>query len=679
MSNVISDCVPPRESGPHIDCRPYVRRRAAGGPLVTASKIIFGRQSMRSVWQFLLSFLLFAPSVAQAQSFYSAPYYCAFNGPTTVTITGYFGSGGTVIVPETIDGILVTGIGEGFYGSENVTSVTIPASVTNIGDDAFLYSTNITAINVATNNPAFMSLGGVLYNKTQTQIVAFPEGNPTTSYAIPDSVVSIETNAFSLSANLASVTIPSGLTSIPDGAFEGCTSLADVVIFRGVSSIGNTAFAGCGLTNVTIPDSVTNIGYLAFNGCGSLTNITIGDGVTSIGNSAFQYTGLTRIAIPDSVTNIANYAFWYSSNLSSVAIGSGVTGIGIQVFSYCPSLTAITVDTNNPVYMSTEGVLIDKSQSTLFQYPEGNPATSYTIPNSVTDIGNWAFLDCASLGSVTIDNNVTNIGYEAFCYCNSLTNITIPNSVSRIQGEAFSNCGDLADAIIGNNVGSIVYASFADCSNLNSVVIGSGVTNIGDVAFYEDGLTSLTIPNTVTSIGQYSFYNTSLTNFTIPDGVGSIGYQAFALCTNLANLTIGSGVTNFGEYAFGVCAELSAVYFKGNAPGIDATVFSGDTFAAYYLPGATGWADFSTNTGIPAVLWNPMIQTGGAGFGVRNNQFGFNITGTRNIPIVVEACANLAQSVWVPLQSMTLTNGLVHFSESVQSNPAGRFYRISPQ
>jgi hypothetical protein len=97
---------------------------------------------------------------------------------------------------------------------------------------------------------------------------------------------------------------------------------------------------------------------------------------------------------------------------------------------------------------------------------------------------------------------------------------------------------------------------------------------------------------------------------------------------------------------------------------------------AYYLPGTTGWAEFSANTGIPAVLWNPVIQAGGASFGVQSNQFGFNITGTTNIPIVVEACTDLAQPVWVPLQSMRLTNGLVYFSEPVETNSAARFYRI---
>ena len=123
---------------------------------------------MRHLCAFLLGYLLFAVLSVKAQS-YSFPYYFAINPDNTATITGYIGNGGAVTVPETIDGILVTGIGLGFYGCENVTSVTIPGSVTNIGEDAFLLSTNITAINVASNNPAYVSVAGVLFNEAQTQ------------------------------------------------------------------------------------------------------------------------------------------------------------------------------------------------------------------------------------------------------------------------------------------------------------------------------------------------------------------------------------------------------------------------------------------------------------------------------------------------------------------------------
>ena len=102
-------------------------------------------------------------------------------------------------------------------------------------------------------------------------------------------------------------------------------------------------------------------------------------------------------------------------------------------------------------------------------------------------------------------------------------------------------------------------------------------------------------------------------------------------------------------------------------------MFFGDNATVYYFPGATGWS--STFAGLPAVLWNPLIQTG-ANFGVRSNQFGFDITGPANLPIVVEATDNLVNPAWSPLQTITLVNGSFHFSDPVQS--PGRFYRLSP-
>ena len=117
---------------------------------------------------------------------------------------------------------------------------------------------------------------------------------------------------------------------------------------------------------------------------------------------------------------------------------------------------------------------------------------------------------------------------------------------------------------------------------------------------------------------------------------------------------------------------------RGNAPGADSTLFvrlggiGYDNATVYYLPGTTGWSN--TFAGVPALLWNPVIRTSDSSFGVRSNQFGFNIAGTANIPIEVRACADLTSSVWLPLQSVTLTNGLCYFSEPGQTKGPGRYY-----
>jgi BspA type Leucine rich repeat region (6 copies) len=234
---------------------------------------------------------------------------------------------------------------------------------------------------------------------------------------------------------------------------------------------------------------------------------------------------------------------------------------------------------------------------------------------------------------------------------------------------------------IPGSVTTIGSVAFSSCTSLTNVTIGNSVTSIGVAAFYYCyGLTSVTIPNSVTNIGDSTFDSCiSLTSMTIGSGVTSIGDGAFAQCNGLTSITIPDSVISIGDYAFEDCFSLTSVYFKGNPPAVG----GGDLFyndnngTVYYLPGTTGWG--ATFDGLPAVLWNPQIQTSDTSFGLHGNQFGFNITGTAGIPVLIEACTNLASPVWFPLQAITVTNGLVHFSELVQTNSPSRFYRLRQQ
>jgi hypothetical protein len=278
------------------------------------------------------------------------------------------------------------------------------------------------------------------------------------------------------------------------------------------------------------------------------------------------------------------------------------------------------------------------------------------------------------------DNTITITGYTGPPWA-----VTIPTNINGLRvvsigDSAFEGLTNLTSVTMPGNVTSIGDYAFELCVDLTNVTIADGVTNIGWVAFGACyGLTSVTIPGSVISIGKDAFqYCDGLTNVTMVNGVTSIEYQAFEYCSDLTRVTIPGSVTNIGNDAFGFCSNLASVYFQGNAPTANWTVFFDDINAtAYYLPGTSGWGDFSTNTEIPAVLWNPLIQAGDSSFGVRSNQFGFDITGTTNIPIVVEASANLASPVWIPLQTLALTNGLFHFSDPQWTNYPARFYRIS--
>jgi hypothetical protein len=210
------------------------------------------------------------------------------------------------------------------------------------------------------------------------------------------------------------------------------------------------------------------------------------------------------------------------------------------------------------------------------------------------------------------------------------------------------------------------------------MTMGNSVTNIGEEAFqYCFGLTNVVIPDGVTTIGSNTFsFCSGLTSVTISSGVTNIGEGAFQYCGNLTNLIIGSGVSSIGGSAFLNCGSLESVFFLGNPPATGAHAFDKEAYyiTCYYLPGATGWSSDFLNH--PVLQWNPVIETGGTNFGVRDNQFGFNIAGAADIPIVVEACSNLANPVWTPIQSLKVTNKLVHFSESFQAESSGRFYSI---
>ncbi len=258
---------------------------------------------------------------------------------------------------------------------------------------------------------------------------------------ISDGVTSIGNYAFYNCSALTSVTIPNSVTSIGNSAFEDCTGLTSVTIPNSVTSIGSSTFSGCsGLTSVTIGNSVTSIGKSAFADCSSLTSVTIGNSVTSIGDYAFEgCSGLTSMTIPNSVTSIGDWAFDGCSGLTSITIPKSVTSIGDVPFLLCSNLKTIDIDADNPNYSSERGVLFNKDKTTLIQCPGGKQGT-YTIPNSVTSIGDFAFAQCYALTSIEIPNSVTSIGEYAFYLCSGLTSVIVGNGVKEIVSPTFAGC-----------------------------------------------------------------------------------------------------------------------------------------------------------------------------------------------------------------------------------------------
>ena len=283
-----------------------------------------------------------------------------------------------------------------------------------------------------------------------------------TSVTIPAGVTSIGDGAFQECSALTSVTIPEGVTSVGDGAFYLCTALTSVTIPQGVTGIGDDAFAGCiALTGVTIPSSVTGIGYEAFFYCVALESVTFLGSVTSIGDWAFGLcAALKSMTIPAGVTSIGDNAFAGCQALTSIVIPASVTRIGAGAFAWS-GIESITVAEGNVNFRVENSALIDRGTNALLAVA---PAITgeYVIPDGVTSIGDGACQGCTALTSVTIPAGVTSIGDGAFYDCSALTSVTFPTSVTSIGKSAFEYCGKLTDVYYGGTEEQAAAAEIAE-------------------------------------------------------------------------------------------------------------------------------------------------------------------------------------------------------------------------
>ena len=267
----------------------------------------------------------------------------------TVEITEYTGSDTVLDIPSEINKKTVTSIEFGAFAGTNLIKVTIPRSITNIGERVFNNCLSLKEINVNPNNPKYSSQDGILFNYDKTEIILYPYDKSESTYIIPNSVIFIANDAF-CNCSLTSVLIPDSVTSIGDFAFYLCSSLTNIIIPNSVTNIGDFAFEDCmSLSNVQISNSLTTIGYATFAGCRLLNSITIPNSVTTIGRSAFgDCYSLTSITIPSSVTSIESSAFLNCSNLKDVYYtGNQEVWNNINIGDYNDALLNATIHYNS--------------------------------------------------------------------------------------------------------------------------------------------------------------------------------------------------------------------------------------------------------------------------------------------------------------------------------------------
>ena len=510
------------------------------------------------------------------------------------------------------------------------------------------------------NVPPTVNIGGADYTVTSIAHSAF-YGDEITSITLPNTIVQIGAEAFGDCRNLTSISLPSSLKTIELGAFSG-SALYDIIIPRSVTSIDGNIVVGCeyldhitvesgnsvydsrnncnaviqkdentlifGCKNTAIPSDVEHIGPYAFVNCKELTYITFPEGLSWIGYNAFYgCTGLISVDFPENLSDVGDEAFSGCTGLTYLYIPRSLT-IGNYAFKGCSGLQSITVSpenrdydsrndcnaiirtNNNTLILGCQNTVIPSDVTTIDRYAfeDCTGLTSIVIPDNVTTIRQNAFSGCNNLNFVSLPSGITSLSTSLFMGCTNLTEITIPNGVKTISGTVFSGCSSLQSVVIPASVTKIQTGVFASCENLVSIIVESGNTNydsrdncnavietstntlvagckttvipeavtaIANSAFDGcKGLTSMTIPENVTIIGHSAFEDCeNLTNIIIPNKVTEIPRECFARCSSLKSISIPEGVISIAGYAFTSCTALASVELPSSLTSLGGYAF----------------------------------------------------------------------------------------------------------
>ncbi len=559
------------------------------------------------------------PGAAEAYDFSAVSpsghtlYYNLSNGVAVVTSQNndmshpaYDTLVGDVVIADSVvcngETYVVSAIDEkAFKKCDSIITITIPASITSIGNDAFIYCNGLVNTYYLGTLAGWcqMQFGNQNSNPVSLSHNLSIGGEDIAHLVIPDSVTSIANYAFYGCTALTSITLHNSLTSMGISVFSGCTGLIGVTIPNGITTIPDEAFFNCtGLTSITLPNSVTSIGNSAFSNCSSLTSITFPSGLTTTGPAAFaNCTSLTDITFPDSLKTISQWCFMYCTGLHSIRVPDGTTTIEEGAFCGCADIDTITIPNSltffggaaflecvqfnvvrylgslaewcqiqfqdmraNPIwcadhlYIGDEEVIdmvIPDGVTVIGKYAFANfkRITSVTIPSTAVEIRMGAFDGCSGITSVSLPNSVASIGVESFLNCSGLTSITLPASVTNISASAFRGCTGLTSITIPNHVGYIGAEAFAECTALATVEFNA------DSCFYA-------------GYGSKEIFRgcNNLTAIVFGNNVKNIPDDICRKCTSLITVVFGRSVTRIGSNAFRGCTGLQYIYSMAHVP-----------------------------------------------------------------------------------------------------------------